>query len=60
VRQKRSAPLLAELEKWLREERARLSRSASVAKPIDYMLKRWSDFARFAEDGRICLTNNAA
>src|SRR3546814_3142746 len=28
--------------------------------PIDYLLKRWSDFARFAEDGRICLTNNAA
>lgn len=24
------------------------------------MLKRWSDFARFAEDGRVCLTNNAA
>jgi hypothetical protein len=60
VRQERYAPLLAELEKWLREERAKLSRSASVAKPIDYMLKRWGDFARFAEDGRICLTNNAA
>jgi transposase len=60
VRQQRSAPLLAELEAWLREERAKLSRSASVAKPIDYLLKRWSDFARFAEDGRICLTNNAA
>ena len=60
VRQERSAPLLAELETWLREERAKLSRSASVAKPIDYMLKRWSNFTRFAEDGRICLTNNAA
>jgi len=60
VRQERSVPLLAELEIWLREERAKLSRSASVAKPIDYMLKRWSNFTRFAEDGRICLTNNAA
>jgi len=60
VRQERSAPLLTELETWLREERAKLSRSASVARPIDYLLKRWSDFARFAEDGRICLTNNAA
>jgi hypothetical protein len=29
-------------------------------KPIDYMLKRWSRFAGFLEDGRICLTNNAA
>jgi hypothetical protein len=29
------------LEAWLREERARLSRSASLVEPIDYMLDRW-------------------
>ena len=51
---------LSALEAWLREERARLSRSASVAEPIDYMLKRWGRFAQFIDDGRICLTNNAA
>jgi transposase len=33
---------------------------AKVAEPIDYMLKRWDRFARFIDDGRICLTNNAA
>ena len=60
VRQKDSVPLVKALEVWLREERSRLSRAASVAQPIDYMLKRWDDFARFLEDGRICLTNNAA
>ena len=60
MRQEQSAPLSAALEAWLREERSRLSRSASVAKPIDYMLKRWAAFARFLDDGRICLTNNAA
>ena len=60
VRREQSAPLLASLEVWLRDERSRLSRSASVAKPIDYMLKRWDRFARFIDDGRICLTNNAA
>src|SRR5207302_7911204 len=27
---------------------------------IDYMLKRWAAFTRFLDDGRICLTNNAA
>ena len=32
---------MAELEAWLREQRSRLSRSAPVIKPIDYMLKRW-------------------
>ena len=41
-------------------ERSRLSRSASVAKPIDYLLRRWDRFAGFLDDGRICLTNNAA
>jgi hypothetical protein len=60
VRQEKSAPLVAELEVWLREQRSKLSRSAPVIKPIDYMLKRWSDFTRFVDDGRICLTNNAA
>ena len=60
VRREQSAPLLAALEAWLRDERSRMSRSASVAKPIDYMLKRWNRFVRFIDDGRICLTNNAA
>ena len=60
VRQEQSTPLLAALEAWLRDERSRMSRSASVVKPIDYMLKRWDRFARFIDDGRVCLTNNAA
>jgi transposase len=60
VRKELSAPLLAALEAWLREQRSRLSNSSSVAGPIDYMLKRWDRFARFIDDGRICLTNNAA
>jgi hypothetical protein len=27
---------------------------------MDYMLTRWAAFARYLEDGRICMTNNAA
>jgi transposase len=60
VRLEQSAPLLTALEAWLREQRSRLSRSASVAEPIDYMLRRWDRFVRFIDDGRICLTNNSA
>ena len=60
VRQARTRPLVAGLEGWLRTTRAGLSRHAEVAKAIDYMLKRWTAFTRFLEDGRICLTNNAA
>jgi transposase len=40
--------------------RARLSRHADLARAIDYMLKRWLAFTRFLDDGRICLSNNAA
>ncbi|WP_245436705.1 IS66 family transposase [Mesorhizobium tamadayense] len=59
-RQQESRPLVTELEKWMRAERAKLSRSSPVAEPIDYMLKRWGGFTSFLGDGRICLTNNAA
>jgi len=41
MRKEQSAQLLTALEAWLREQRARLSNSSSVAKPIDYMLRRW-------------------
>ena len=58
--QDRVAPLVADLETWMRAERGKLSRHADVAKAMDYMLKRWDAFTRFLDDGRICLTNNAA
>jgi transposase len=60
ARQERSAALVATLEAWMRAERAKLSRHAAVAKAMDYMLTRWGAFTRFLDDGRICLTNNAA
>ncbi len=60
IRQVRVAPLVMSLEQWMRAERGRLSRHADVAKAMDYMLKRWVSFTRFLDDGRICLTNNAA
>jgi hypothetical protein len=60
VRQAEAAPLVAELHQWMRAERERLSRHAPVAKAMNYMLSRWPSFTRILEDGRICLTNNAA
>ena len=60
MRQQLSRPLVEELEVWMREQRAKLSRGNDLAKAMDYMLKRWKAFARFLEDGRIDLSNNAA
>jgi transposase len=60
VRRARVAPLVSDLEIWMRNERAKLSRHSEVAKAMNYMLTRWDTFTRFLNDGRICLTNNAA
>jgi len=60
VRQERSRPLMIELQTWLREQRARLSKNSDTTKAINYSLNRWDAFARFLEDGRLCMSNNAA
>jgi transposase len=60
VRHARIAPLVSHLETWMRTQYAKLSRHSDVAKTMNYMLTRWDTFARFLDDGRICLTNNAA
>lgn len=60
TRRRESAPIVAGLEAWLRDHRSRLSRSAAVAEPIDYLLRRWPAFTLFLDDGRVCLSNNAA
>jgi transposase len=60
IRRERSLPLAAELETWMQQERARLPRHDDLAKAMDYMPRRWPSFTRFIEDGRVCLTNNAA
>jgi hypothetical protein len=54
------ALLVEELLAWMRNERARLSRHNEIAKAMDYMLKRIDAFTQFLNDGRICLSNNAA
>jgi hypothetical protein len=60
ARQEHSAPLMADLHVWLHAQLARLSRNHDLAKAINYMLRRWTAFTRFLDDGRVCITNNAA
>jgi transposase len=60
VRQASSRPLVDALESYLREQLAKLSRGHDLAKAIQYMLKRWPAFTLFLDDGRVCLSNNAA
>jgi transposase len=60
VRTERGRPLVTALEAWLREQRAKVSKNSDTGKAIDYSLKRWAALTRFLDDGRLCMTNNAA
>lgn len=63
ARQRLVRPMVQDLHNWLRTERARMSKHNPVAKAINYMFEedgRWDAFTCFLDDGRICLTNNAA
>jgi transposase len=60
IRQELSEPLITELHAWLTAQADKLSRSHDLAKACHYMLRRWDAFTRFLDDGRICISNNAA
>jgi transposase len=52
--------LIAELQIWLREQRAKLSKNIDTTKAFNYCLSRWDAFTRLLDDGRLCMSNNAA
>jgi transposase len=60
VRRTSSRPLVEALEVYMRARLDRLARGHDLAKAINYMLKRWAAFTLFLDDGRVCLSNNAA
>ena len=60
ARRERSKPLLDSFEAWLRSERRKLSPKGPLAKAIGYTFNHWQAFTRFLDDGRVCLSNNAA
>lgn len=60
ARKSASRPLVDDLHSYLREQVAKLSRGHDLAKAIQYMLRRWPAFTLFLEDGRVCISNNAA
>jgi len=60
VRQVASRPLVDDLKAYMREQAAKLSPRHDLVKAINYMTKRWSAFTLFLDDGRVCMSNNAA
>ncbi|NKE92410.1 IS66 family transposase, partial [Rhizobium phaseoli] len=63
ARQQHARPRVEELHEWLMAQRSQMSKHNPVAKAINYMFEkegRWDAFTRFLDDGRLCLSNNAA
>jgi transposase len=60
VRQQRSKPIVEALGAWLREQYPKLSPASKTAQAIAYSLNAWTALCRFLDDGRLCMTNNAA
>ncbi|HQT11732.1 IS66 family transposase [Reyranella sp.] len=60
IRQDRSKPLVDALGVWLREQHTRVSSNGKTAKAIAYSLNLWDALVRFLDDGRLCMSNNAA
>ena len=60
ARRTMSRALVEDLHAYLRAQLVKLSRGHDLVKAINYMLKRWPAFTLFLDDGRVCLSNNAA
>jgi transposase len=60
IRQARAGPLLESLREWLRHTLGRVSKKSELAKAIGYVLRRWTAFTRYRDDGRLEIDNNAA
>lgn len=60
VRQEQSLPLLDDLKTFLDQALGKISRKSALAGAIRYSLSRWQALCRFAHDGRLEMTNNAA
>jgi transposase len=62
LRRERSAPVVADLRKWLDRQRARtdLLPKAPLTQALNYLHNHWDALTRFVTDGRIPIDNNLA
>lgn len=58
IRNQRSRPLIVELERFLREQAARLSPGSEMGKAIAYLRNHWEGLTLFLDDGRVEMDTN--
>ena len=58
ARQARSKGLVDDLETWLKEQLARVSKSSTIAEDMRYGVNHWAGLSRYLDDGRIEIDTN--
>lgn len=58
-RQQRSAPLVADIHRWLVDHRARVANKSPLGEALAYIAKYWDGLKVFLTDGRIEIDNNS-
>lgn len=58
LRQTHAQPKLEAFHMWLQQTRLSVANGSGTAKAIDYSLKRWTAFIRYAENGVLPIDNN--
>lgn len=58
LRQSQAKPKLEALHAWLLKTRLTVAEGSSIAKAMDYSLKRWPALVRYADSGELPIDNN--
>jgi hypothetical protein len=58
LRQARAEPVLAELKKWLDEQRPQALPKSALGQAIGYALNHWTALRRYLEQGYLAIDNN--
>src|SRR5690606_8622813 len=58
LRMEKAAPVLDELEKWMKEHATTVRPTSPLGKAISYTLPRWSGLCAYTKHGQIEIDNN--
>ena len=59
-REQLAKPIVDEIKAWLEKHRPKLAPAAPTARAMNYLINHWDAFARYLDDGRLKMDNNAA
>ena len=60
IRQEKAKPILDLLHRWLTTHRQKVPNGSSIAKAIDYSLRRWTALSHYVTDAQVPIDNNCA